>query len=653
MPEGDTGDLADGVTLATGGNNVIGPWSFHALEHTAGGSGRTVSRRATSRLDYLALPTEGQYDYILHVKELMLGIMYEQLERNPSSDKFQLYLPNGATTGSNLALFQVTVTIPSTVDFVFLSHRRGVDPNLIEPVDRVTALSGDSLSALLKDREQAFDAKFHGMMQDGLVQRDRVTAEQEETGEAREEEDTGMLEMTKGALSNLLGSMSYSYGSAQVRLPRHPSTVETLWPSGLYSAVPSRTFLPRGSLWDEGFHQLMLQRWDPQISRDSLAHWLDLMNLPGWLPGEVVLGEEAASQVGEEAVPQDPRLSPPSLFMPLMEMAGQLQRGATQKHHEPELVAIQAFLRSAWPRLVAWYSWHNTTQQGSTPGTFRWRGRNSTTALELNPKTLGSGMDDYPRASHPTPDERHLDLRCWMAFAADTMVSIGEVLHLPEDSIAPFRSSSLFLRNMSLLQQLHQDPSTGHFLDYGLHSDDVGLQRHNFPVEGQIQEITYRIVHSPPTLSLVPCFGYVSLFPLLLRLLPHKSEELGRQLKMLQDPQLLWTDFGLRSVSPHCSLYRKYNTAHDPPRWRGSIWLNVNYLALMALRHYKDESGPWAAQASKAHYALRRALLKNLAAEYAEWGYLSEQYDDVTGRGFGSHPYSGWTALAALAAAKV
>lgn len=53
----------------------------------------------------------------------MLGIMYEQLERNPSSDKFQLYLPNGATTGSNLALFQVTVSIPSAVDFVFLSHK--------------------------------------------------------------------------------------------------------------------------------------------------------------------------------------------------------------------------------------------------------------------------------------------------------------------------------------------------------------------------------------------------------------------------------------------------------------------------------------------------------------------------------------------------
>ena len=31
--EGDTGDVSDGVTLVTGGNGVVGPWSFHAKEH--------------------------------------------------------------------------------------------------------------------------------------------------------------------------------------------------------------------------------------------------------------------------------------------------------------------------------------------------------------------------------------------------------------------------------------------------------------------------------------------------------------------------------------------------------------------------------------------------------------------------------------------
>ena len=69
------------------------------------------------------------------------------------------------------------------------------------------------------------------------------------------------------------------------------------------------------------------------------------------------------------------------------------------------------YLHRFWSRLVTWYNWFDNSQDGDIPGTFRWRGRNPNAVNELNPKTLTSGLDDFPRASHPTDDERHVDLR--------------------------------------------------------------------------------------------------------------------------------------------------------------------------------------------------------------------------------------------------
>jgi mannosyl-oligosaccharide glucosidase len=53
-------------------------------------------------------------------------------------------------------------------------------------------------------------------------------------------------------------------------------------------------------------------------------------------------------------------------------------------------------------------------------------------------------------------------------------------------------------------------------------------------------------VATPPSPQLVPHFGYVSLFPLLMRLLPADSTQLGATLEHLTNSDLLWTEYGLR-----------------------------------------------------------------------------------------------------------
>ena len=54
-------DLREGSTLATGTDAVVGPWSMHAVEAASS------RKKSSTRLDYLTLPTDGEYDYILQV----------------------------------------------------------------------------------------------------------------------------------------------------------------------------------------------------------------------------------------------------------------------------------------------------------------------------------------------------------------------------------------------------------------------------------------------------------------------------------------------------------------------------------------------------------------------------------------------------------
>lgn len=151
-----------------------------------------------------------------------------------------------------------------------------------------------------------------------------------------------------------------------------------------------------------------------------------------------------------------------------------------------------------------------------------------------------------------------------------------------------------------------------------------------------------------PKPGYVPHFGYVSLFPFLLQIFKPDHPAVEQTIDEIRDPELLWTDYGLRSLSKSSSLYNTSNTEHDPPYWRGAIWINMNFMAIQALKHYSIVDGPYMQKAKATFSALKKNIVKNIVAEYKRTGYIWEQYDDFTGMGKRSHPFTGWSSLFVL-----
>lgn len=91
------------------------------------------------------------------------------------------------------------------------------------------------------------------------------------------------VNFARSTLSNLLGGISYFSGQSLVSKPNQ-NIPDQYWPTNLYTAVPSRSFFPRGFLWDEGFHNLLIARWNANLTIDILSHWFDMLNDNGWIP---------------------------------------------------------------------------------------------------------------------------------------------------------------------------------------------------------------------------------------------------------------------------------------------------------------------------------------------------------------------------------
>ena len=377
-----------------------------------------ISTNATeeSPLSFTGIPVDGIEKLTQNLTTVLIA---PEFKWNRAYDNAQAYVVH------------VHATVPFDINVVYESLSPGEGEYDLS--HRHQQLHGANYDALLAQRVQAFDDRFEQTF--GLMQRGFTAAQ---------------VRFAQAALSNMVGSVGYWYGSSLVRdveedARRHKAAQEAAksgsrrpptpapaiyksFDAPLFSGVPSRSFFPRGFMWDEGFHQLLINRWDPDLTREVLAHWLDLMNVHGWIPREQIRDSEARSKVPDEFVVQpSDNANPPTWFLVLEDI---LDRVDAAPDADSETVQRDlAFVQGAYPRLVAWFKWFDT-QRGAAPTTYRWRGRQRKKGM-MNALTLTSGLDDYPRASHPDETERHLDLRCWMAEAAAVLSRVAERIGHP------------------------------------------------------------------------------------------------------------------------------------------------------------------------------------------------------------------------------
>ncbi len=360
--------------------------------------------------------------------------------------------------------------------------------------DPVKLVSGGVLSTWLEAASKKFEDRFESIFQLSSKPLSVVNADgrhiHSDVAEFREKD----VAAAKTALSSMLGGIGYFYGtprignavdvdsdigSTSLKRSRDRDLEEELdpedWdPVSLLTATPSRTSFPRGFLWDEGFHEMLISQWDDELSIIMISDWIRAMyaykesspegdgdgegegdgdgddrseSWGGWIPREMILGEEAMKRVPDEFITQRVNIAnPPTLLLVLDRITRTYSNGEVEVDANKS-ERVKAQLRNLYPLLQLWVQWFLKSQKGGLlPGDedtlnaaqgnseaitgFRWRGRSLADVAggKVLPNTLASGLDDYPRAPIPSDYERHVDLHCWMVMAVSLVESIGALL---------------------------------------------------------------------------------------------------------------------------------------------------------------------------------------------------------------------------------
>ncbi|KAG0246517.1 Processing alpha glucosidase I [Mortierella sp. GBA43] len=530
-------------------------------------------------------------------------------------------------------------------------------------------IEGDSNVLILQmhyDSEFEFEVRYSSKSSPNPVTTNVISTELAKAVEAFDERfenvfhlkqngyDEPMVNFAKATMSNLIGGIGYFYGTTIVDesepyedgeheeldgpVARRPDPSPRYTPPAtLFSAVPSRSFFPRGFYWDEGFHQTLIGQWDNDLSLEIIESWFNRQDANGWIQREQILGDEARSRVpGQFQIQYPEHANPPTLFKAINLYLDRLrnvsQAHSVGAHGNSEQTALKPdvtntrllnsalaaeYLAKLYPKLKANYDWMRRTMRGgireydrparSPLEGYRWRGGTQT-------HTLTSGLDDYPRAQPRSVGELHVDLLSWIGYMNRNLQSIAAIVG-EEDDVEDLEDH--YKDIVANVDDLHWSDDYKAYCDLST-DEDQG---------------SFHVCHK----------GYISLFPMLLGIVNPESKNLDHILDLMYDPEELWTPFGLRSLSKSDIFFAK-----DENYWRGPVWININYLALHSLKTNYLEKGPYKEKAKKIFNELRDNVIRNIYNEYVRTGYVWEQYNEATGQGKGSHPFTGWTSMVVL-----
>jgi mannosyl-oligosaccharide glucosidase len=306
--------------------------------------------------------------------------------------------------------------------------------------DKKEVIDSNLITSWINIHEHAFDEKFGNVY--------KLLQKKDENGTSYFREND--VEVGKRALSSLLGGIGYFHGEPRIgnaltTLPVRTATEdpaeqleaengyqaavheaarssqETVRgsPISLMTSTPSRTSFPRGFLWDEGFHQLVVSQWDISISMQILADWLNSMYRcsasdsnknkdsnsdgenneskcqGGWMPREMILGSGSEKRVPDEFVTQRVDIANPPTLMLVVEsfldvlnkgfgqsdvdadsdnisignmgsvdVNGEIRNEKMPEKYRDEDVLILEYLHDIYPALNEWVTWLLNSQMG-------------------------------------------------------------------------------------------------------------------------------------------------------------------------------------------------------------------------------------------------------------------------------------------------